>query len=105
MINMIMIFSKRPTDFTKLSIQDYIEVFSGDQACKYVATMQRFRDSLCLHLIPSTLKMEAERVSETLECYSVLTRLISREDFIEFSGSESFKSYSGLRLFNLIKIL
>jgi hypothetical protein len=27
--------------------------------------------------------MEAERASETLECSSILTRLVAREDFIE----------------------
>jgi hypothetical protein len=42
-------------------------------------------------LIP--LMMEAEMVSETLGFYPQLTRLVIREDFIEFSHRESFKSY------------
>jgi hypothetical protein len=39
------------------------------------------------------LMMEAEMVSETLGFYPQLTRLVAREDFIEFSRRESFKSY------------
>jgi hypothetical protein len=35
--------------------------------------------------------MEAEMVSETLGFYPQLTRLVAREDFIEFSCRESFK--------------
>jgi hypothetical protein len=41
----------------------------------------------------TTLMMEAETVSETLDCNAVLTRLIAREDFIAFSRRESFKYY------------
>jgi hypothetical protein len=37
--------------------------------------------------------MEAETTSETLDCNSILTPLIAREDFIAFSRRESFKSY------------
>jgi hypothetical protein len=37
--------------------------------------------------------MEAERASETLDCSSILSRLVAREDFIAFSRRESFKSY------------
>jgi hypothetical protein len=36
--------------------------------------------------------MEAEMVSETLGFYPQLTRLVARENFIEFSRRESFKS-------------
>jgi hypothetical protein len=39
------------------------------------------------------LMMEAEMVSETLGFCLQLTRLVAREDFIEFSHLESFKSY------------
>jgi hypothetical protein len=35
---------------------------------------------------------EAEMVSETLGFYPQLTRLVAREDFIEFSRRESFKT-------------
>jgi hypothetical protein len=38
-----------------------------------------------------SLLMEAERVSETLGFCPELTRLVAREDFIEFSRRESFK--------------
>jgi hypothetical protein len=38
--------------------------------------------------------MEAERASETLDCSSILTSLVAREDFIAFSRSESLKAYS-----------
>jgi hypothetical protein len=41
-----------------------------------------------------SLMMEAERASETLDCSSVLTRLVAREDFIAFSRRESLKAYS-----------
>jgi hypothetical protein len=37
--------------------------------------------------------MEAERASETLDCSSILTRLVAREDFVAFSRRESLKSY------------
>jgi hypothetical protein len=37
--------------------------------------------------------MEAEKISETVGFYPELTRLVAREDFIEFSRRESFKSY------------
>jgi hypothetical protein len=37
--------------------------------------------------------MEAERASETLDCSSIMTRLVAREDFIAFSRRESLKSY------------
>jgi hypothetical protein len=37
--------------------------------------------------------MEAEMVSETLGFCPQLTRLVSRQDFIELSRRESFKSY------------
>jgi hypothetical protein len=40
-----------------------------------------------------TLKMEAEKASETLYCCSLLTRLVAREDFIAFNRGESFKSH------------
>jgi hypothetical protein len=43
--------------------------------------------------IASTLMMEAERASETLNSSSILTRLVAREDFIAFSRRESLKSY------------
>jgi hypothetical protein len=39
------------------------------------------------------LIMEAEMVSETLGFCPQLTRLIAREDFIEFCLRESFKAY------------
>jgi hypothetical protein len=42
-------------------------------------------------LIP--LMMETEMVFETLGFYPQTTRLVAREDFIEFSHHESFKSY------------
>jgi hypothetical protein len=38
--------------------------------------------------------MEAETVSETLDCYSILKRPIAREDFIAVIRHESFKSYT-----------
>jgi hypothetical protein len=37
--------------------------------------------------------IEAKMVSETLGVYPQLTRLVTRDDFIEFSRRESFKSY------------
>jgi hypothetical protein len=37
--------------------------------------------------------MEAKMVSETLGFYPQLAWLVAREDFIEFSRRESFKSY------------
>jgi hypothetical protein len=40
------------------------------------------------------LMMEAEMVSETLGFFPQLTLLVAREDFIEFSRRESFKSFS-----------
>jgi hypothetical protein len=39
------------------------------------------------------LMMEADMVSETLGFCPQVTRLVAREDFTEFSRSESFKSY------------
>jgi hypothetical protein len=45
-------------------------------------------------LITSTLMMEAETISETLDYSAILTWLIAREDFIAFSNCESFKSVS-----------
>jgi hypothetical protein len=39
------------------------------------------------------LMMEGEMVSETLGSCPQLTRLVTREDFIEFNRRESFKSY------------
>jgi hypothetical protein len=80
------------------------EVLSGDQLCKYKDTIQRFgyfpfwladKDTRVrypvvganttgsLSLITSALMMEVERASETLDCKSVLIRLIAREDFIK----------------------
>jgi hypothetical protein len=43
--------------------------------------------------ITSILMMEAETVSETLDCNSILTRLIARKYSISFGHRESFKSY------------
>jgi hypothetical protein len=53
---------------------------------------------MCINIIsgqPShhSLMMEAEMASETLRFYQQLTRLVTREDFIEFSRRENFKSY------------
>jgi hypothetical protein len=39
--------------------------------------------------------METEMISETLDFYSELTKLIAPEDFTTFSCHECFKSYSG----------
>jgi hypothetical protein len=47
--------------------------------------------------------MEAERASETLDCSSILTRLVAREDFIAFSRRESFKSYKILKMYIRLK--
>jgi hypothetical protein len=38
--------------------------------------------------------MDSEKASETLDYISILTRLVAWEDFIAFSRSESFKSYT-----------
>jgi hypothetical protein len=43
-----------------------------------------------IHIIPLMMEM----VSETLGFYPQLTWLAAREDFIEFSCRESFKSYN-----------
>lgn len=37
--------------------------------------------------------METENASETLDCGSILTRLVAREDIIQFSRLEYLKSY------------
>jgi hypothetical protein len=42
-------------------------------------------------LITSTLIMSADTVSDMLDRYPILTRLIAGENFIAFSRSESFK--------------
>jgi hypothetical protein len=43
------------------------------------------------NIIP--LIKEAEMVSETLGFYPQLKRFVAREEFIDFSRRESFKSY------------
>jgi hypothetical protein len=62
---------------------------SGNKPCQLWTKAQRFGDHLCLH----PLMTEAEMVSETLTIYPQLTRLVARENFIEFSRREIFKSY------------
>jgi hypothetical protein len=46
-----------------------------------------------IELMHHSLMMEAERASETLDCSSILTRLVAREVFIALSSRESLKSY------------
>jgi hypothetical protein len=75
------------------------KIFSGSKPFQLWIKAQRFGDHLRFHyqgndgnyIIP--LMMEADMVSETLGFYPQLTRLVAREDFIEFSRRESFKSY------------
>jgi hypothetical protein len=43
-------------------------------------------------LITSTLRMEAETVSEMLDCKTILTWLITQDDFLAYSHHESFRS-------------
>lgn len=56
-------------------------------------TLSLSPSSGCMVELTSTLIMEAEAVSETLDCISILTQLITRIDFIAFNYHESFESY------------
>jgi hypothetical protein len=59
-----------------------------DQSLR-VAAPREFRSERPNHFRPL-----AERASETLDCSSILTRLVAREDFIAFSRLERLKSYN-----------
>jgi hypothetical protein len=43
--------------------------------------------------------MEVDTVSETLDCNSILTRLIAREDIIAFISRENLKSYKSSKFY------
>jgi hypothetical protein len=77
---------------------NFDEIFSGNKPCQSWIKVQRFGAHLRLHyqenvvnIIPLT--MEAEMFSETLGFYPQLTRFVAREDLIEFSRRENFKSH------------
>lgn len=76
---------------------DYI--FSGKQSRQFGGRIQRFRDPLRIHhqrMIMndgSWMMMEIETVSETLDSYSELTRLVPREDFITRRRRCHFRCY------------
>lgn len=73
--------------------------FWGDHSCENGVVIRRFRNCLCLNNQGiSTLMMEVEAVSETLDHNSILTRLMAREDIIAFSLRDNFTSYIVLSL-------
>jgi hypothetical protein len=68
-------------------------IFSGNKPCQLRTKAQRFGEHLRLrHQGNIHLMMEAEMFSETLGFYPQLTRLVAREDVIEFSRRATFKS-------------
>jgi hypothetical protein len=72
------------------------KVFSGDYPYKYGVEIQHFGDFLCLHNQGKhPLMMEADTVFRTMDCSSILTRLIPRETFMGFYRLESFRSHNG----------
>jgi hypothetical protein len=75
-------------------------MFPGYQPCQLIKNYWPFRDHLCRQ----TLMMCTEMVPEMSVICNQLTRLIAREDFINFNRGESFGSYKknlfSFRLFN-----
>jgi hypothetical protein len=56
------------------------KIFSGYNPCQQTKTGRRFRDDLCPH--SDALRMGTEIVPETSVSFSLLTRIITGEDFI-----------------------
>jgi hypothetical protein len=102
---------------TSAEHRSFYEVFLGDQLCQNIKMFRRFEDQLCpifrvlgsdwwpgilwsgiyswlvLQSLPSTLKMGTELFLETSEAFNILTPLLARENFIEFSRRENIKTY------------
>jgi hypothetical protein len=66
------------------------KIFLGNKPCQ-LWKKSNVSETISASIIP--LMMEAEMVSETLGFCSQLTRLVAQEEFIEFTLSESFKTY------------
>jgi hypothetical protein len=102
-------FFNRDRHNFKVTLSFY-EVLSGDQPCQYIKMLRRFEDQLRPHLQgdwwPGILwssiytwlglwrRAECELVLETSEHFNILTRLLARENFIEFSHRENIKTYN-----------